>query len=172
MKYYFIICNKNKTHGVGYVIGDYDFDYLSEDQCVEKWEPISFQLLEGGFADFQTNDLGWPMCSIKLKAIIDEFASPIDQIQWLEAELFKQDEIREYYILHLPFRPDILDKQKTIFAGTDAIVKPYFHRTKIGNHQVFSFRGGETRVIVTETIHNEILSTGCTGIDFYSARIT
>jgi hypothetical protein len=110
--------------------------------------------------------LDWPLCSAKLKSIIDTGASPIDHIQWLSAKVISVDGAeREYFILHLPKRVDAIDRQKSIYSG-DFVVRPYFNTLAIDDHQVFSFPGGEFSVIVSEKVKNEILANGCIGIGF------
>ena len=164
--YYYLERVDATSFGVGYTSEDYSFDILSEGKYCNDWNTVPFYLRGGGFADYQTNDLDWPLCSAKLKSIIDTISSPLDHIQWLSAKVISLDGVeREYFILHLPERVDAVDRQKSIRADA-FIIRPYFIIRAIGDHQVFSFPGGEFSVIVSEKVRNAILLNRCVGIDF------
>jgi len=164
--YYYLERIEDPAFGVGYTSKSYSFDTLSEGKYYSDWDIVTFYLRDGGFADYQANDLDWPLCSAKLKAIIDTNTSPLDHIQWLSAKVVSVDGMeREYFILHIPERVDMIDRQKSTYAG-DFVVRPYFNILAIGEHQVFSFPGGEFSVIVSERIKNAVLANGCVGIDF------
>lgn len=170
-RYYFITWVEEEALGIGYAEEGYQFDFLSEGRYYPDWEPVLFTLKDGSYADYQANDLGWPLCSEKLRKIIEQNASLDDSIQWLAARVVGPGgEQRGYYILHLPERLDVLDKKRTLFAEGDVVVKPYFSVEAIGSHRVFSFHGGQFRVVVSAEVRNAILSESCTGIDFYEAR--
>lgn len=168
--YYFLERIDDPAFGVGYTSEDYSFDVISEGNYYDDWDIVSFHLREGGFADYQTNDLDWPLCSTKLKTIIEGIATPFDHIQWLPASVINGNgEEREYYILHLPVRVDALDRRKSTFATDDLVITPYFDIRAITGHEVFSFPGGEFSVIVSEKVRNTIVISGCRGIDFTKA---
>jgi hypothetical protein len=165
--YYSLQRIDDPAFGVGYAPEDYSFDVLSEGKYCNDWRIVPFHLRDGGFADYQMNDLDWPLCSIRLKTIIDKTTSPRDHIQWLPAKVINNDEEeREYFILHLPERVDVIDKQKSIITPDNLVVRPHFNVRAIGDHQVFSYPGGEFSVIVSEAVKGAILSHGCIGIDF------
>ena len=112
--YYYLERIDDPAFGVGYTSESYSFDLLSEGEYYSDWDTVPFYLRDGGFADYQTNDLDWPLCSAKLKAIIETSASPLDRIQWLSAKVISIDRTeREYFILHLPERVDAIDRQKS-----------------------------------------------------------
>ena len=46
------------------------------------WLPISFELKDGEFADYLVNDLNIPLCSSKLKQIIQDIVAKNDSILW------------------------------------------------------------------------------------------
>jgi hypothetical protein len=169
-RYYFMTWVDEEALGIGYAQEGYQFDFLLEGRYYPDWEPVLFTLCDGGYADYQANDLGWPLCSEKLKRTIEQCASPDDSMQWLAARVVGPgSEQRDYHVLHLPERPDVLDKEKTLFAEGGVVVKPYFSVEAIGSHRVFSFRGGQFRVIVSTETRDAILSANCTGLDFYEA---
>ena len=52
-------------------------------------------------------------------------ASREDVLQWLEIRVRSRDEERCYtFVLHFPNPPDVLDKEKTMVAGGNFVVKP------------------------------------------------
>jgi hypothetical protein len=170
-KYYFMHCIEDETLGVGYAEEGYDFDYLKEGQYYEHWMPITFILKNGSCADYQTNDLSWPLCSERLKNIIEQYKSPRDIIQWLQANVVcSKTEQKVYFILHLPEGFNVLNEKKTVFSG-DFPVKPYLNLKAIGEHHVFRYRGSLFRPIVSAEIRDAIIAAGCTGQDFYEARV-
>lgn len=171
-RYYFLDWLEKEKLGVAYAEEGYEFDLLLENRYYSVWTPVTFLLKDGGYADYQANDLGWPLCSDKLKSIIDLYISVNDIIQWLDVQIIASSrESRVYHILHLPQRPDVLDKKRTLFAGQDVIVKPYFRRNVITKYNVVSFYGGGFRVIVSSELRKAISSSNCTGVDFYEARV-
>lgn len=169
--YFFLSYADDEALGVGYAEEGYEFDFLRENQSYKDWKPVTFTLRNGNYADYQANDLGWLLCSERLRAIIQQYASPCDTIQWLSAKVIgPESRQRPYHILHLPEGLDILHKRKTVFAGEVAI-KPYLSLKAIGDHRVFRYRGSLFRPIVIADARDAIVAANCTGVYFYKARV-
>jgi len=165
--YYSLSYVDDDSLGVGCTDDSLSFDLLAERKVEQTWKPIDFILEAGEFADYQPNDLGWSLCSEKLKTIIEQEASPNDFIQWLEARVISNTDKRPYFVLYLPVRFDVLDETKTIYVeGTDFVIKPYFCESKCKPHRVFSYPSAESMVIVSDQVKNAIIQKGCTGIEF------
>lgn len=159
--------------GVGYAPSDCGFDLLGEGKYGEGWETVTFILEDGGFADYQINDMGWPLCSERLKEIIESFRAPEDTLEWLDATVITAGgEARKYYILNLPIRSDVLDRKKTIFAKGGFVVKPYYSLKNINGRRIFSYPSGEFTVIISDEVKNAIASANCTGIDFLKVPVS
>jgi hypothetical protein len=174
MKKFFQLCRNDKDNlfAVAYSDEDTNFDRIGEGIHLANWQPITLSLKGTTFTDYLANDLDWPLCSSKLKKVIDDNISPSDSIQWLDIDIrYQSDQIEKYHILNLPLRPDVLDEQMTLYVD-DFVVKPIFSSNKIGSHKVFSYSSGEFSVIVSEEVKDAIVSTNCTGIIFLQVPIT
>jgi hypothetical protein len=98
--------------------------------------------------------------------LLDRTASREDLIQWLRVIVRKGDQERSYYILHFPSPPDVLNKELTIFAGEDFVVKPVLSAHALRMHRVFSYPKNEgLPLFVAEEVKREIEAVGCTGLD-------
>jgi len=173
-RFYGVTYSEEYSFGVGHAPEGYSFEILAEGIYYPEWVATPFVLNGGPFADYQANNLGWPLCSKKLKTVIEGHASPIDSFQWLEARVIavNEEDVRDYYILHFPERPDVLDKQRTLFAGdSDFVVRPYFSEQAIGTRRVFSYPGRST-IIVSSEVRDAVLAANCTGIDFYKVAVS
>ena len=166
-RYFYLEYAEDEALGVGYALNGTDLFLLAEGQYYDNWRTVTFILRDGEYSDYLANDLGWPLCSRKLRDVLSGSASSVDSIQWLNAQVaHPSGETREYHILHLPMRPDVLDGEKTIYAAKGFVVKPCLRPDAIGNHAVFSYPGTTVHVIVAERVRDAIVSAGCTGIDF------
>jgi len=165
--YYFLESAEDDAIGMATAPENYSFDVLSEGVSYEDWEPVPFTLQDGIFADYQLNDLDWTLCSAKLKSVIDGNAAKDDVIQWLDAMVVDQNgKEARYYILHLPYRPEVLDREKTI-RDDEFIDTPVLDLRLVKNHRVFSYSGAGSRVIVAEEVKTAIERAKCTGMEFW-----
>ena len=165
-KFYKVLFKEHESRGVGYAVGIDGLFFLPDSGVVENWQPLVLQLRDGGFPDYLASDLGCRMCSERLKTILDRNAASSDVTQWLDATVIMYGEERRYYILHFPQPPDILDKTKSIFAGS-FVVKPVLSADLAGPHCVFGYPNcGKLPLIVCERAKRAILASGCSGIEF------
>lgn len=164
--YFRILFDDQGTFGVAYTVVKQRMFTLPDSGLVQDWKPPSLELRKGEFADYLASDLGCRLCSERLRSILQENASPDDELQWLDIEVSRGSERRVYSILHFPNPPDIVSKEGSIFAG-DFVVKPVLLRAAIGNHTVFSYpKAGELMLFVAESVKRAIEAVGCTGIEF------
>jgi len=96
---------------------------LPDSGTVEDWQTLILELVEGDFADYLPSNLGCRLCSKRLKDLLESHASSVDELQWLPVIVREGTEQRPYSILHFPNPPDVLNKEKSIFAR-DFVVKP------------------------------------------------
>lgn len=133
---------------------------------VTEWKTLTLELRDGGYPDYLASNIGSRMCSTRLKDILQSLAAPIDELHWLPIEVTLGTESRPYWILHFPNPPDVLNKERTIFAGC-CVVKPVLAKEVVGNHQVFSYpRAGQLKLFVSEQVKRAIEAAGCTGGHF------
>jgi hypothetical protein len=132
---------------------------------VTGWNKLSLSLTDGDFVDYFASDLGCRLCSRRLKALLQAHASAMDVLQWLPVEVTSGIETKEYFILHFPSPPDILDREKTIFAGT-AVIKPVLSKQKIAGHKVLTYsEGGNLPLFVSDDVKSAIVEAGFTGLN-------
>jgi hypothetical protein len=165
--FYIHYSEENDEFGVGYAPKDMEFDFLDTPKTVHSWKPITLFLKEGEFSDYLANDLGWRLCSEKLMHVIERCRGESDAIVWLP--LYVEDAYgnkKPYFVLHLPDKLDILDKEKTIFVTGEVIVKGVLDSSKVEGRCVFSFPGDMLRLIVAQEVKEIIEQAGCTGIEF------
>lgn len=170
-KIYQMLFNDEGVFGVAESVDNSDLLVLPYDGIVENWHPLRLKITEGEFADYLANDLGGRLCSERLKNVLQQHASPSDELQWLPVEVKGDEENRSYAILHFPKPPDILNKNKSIYAG-DFVVKPVFLKDAISRHHVFAYsKAGHLKLFVSEPVKLAIEAEGCTGIEFSEAPV-
>lgn len=135
-----------------------------DEGIVEAWTPMQFEIENGKFADYQGNDWALPICSPKMRQIIDEHVSSKDVFQWLEAFIKKGDETRTYYILYFPYRMDVLDLENSTMFG-DVLIKPVLDRNKVSDRCIFPVRDRSTTVIC-EKLQKALWASNCTCLTF------
>jgi len=89
-------------------------------------------------------------------------------MQWFDTIIKDiQGESRVYYILHFPEQLNVLDRDRTIFAINDFVVKAVLSYDLISDQNVFTFpSAGRGRFIVSEKVKKNILKEKCTGVSF------
>lgn len=165
-KYYDIVNGGDETLGVAFADREELF-FLPDPGIVKDWEPMTLELRDGEFADFQADNLGCRLCSDRLKRILEEHASPDDDLQWLPVTVRQGRKRRAYWILHFPNPPDIVNKKKSVYdygSLTDLVLL----ESRIGGHQVFSYpTGGQLPLLISEKVKRAIQAARCTGMEFY-----
>ena len=170
-KYYKVLFDDQGSYGVARTTERGELFALSDRRRVEDWKPLALELRDGTFADYLASNLGCRLCSERLRSILHDHASPLDQIQWLNVEVFRGTEKRTYAILHFPSPPDVLNMTMSIVAG-DFVVKPVLSKQAVEGHDVFSFpNGGELPLFVSEPVKRAIVAAGCTGLELSQAPI-
>jgi hypothetical protein len=164
-EYFYLQFLEGPTLGVGYAPPNVECHLPTRGGVVDPWCAIPFALRDGGFADYQANNLGIFLCSSRMHHVISEAISGVDRIQWLEASVSDGKEQRPYFVMHLPERVDVLNKKKSIWAG-DFVVKPVLDLGAIGSHRVFSYPGTAQRVIVSSEVKSAIEAFGLIGMEF------
>lgn len=169
--YYQVLFDEDGVFGVAKTIEKGDLFTLPYSGAVEGWQPLMLDLIEGDFADYLSSNLGCRMCSKRLQDILEAHASSDDMLQWLPVIVRRGVEQRIYSILHFPNPPDILNKDKSIFAG-EFVVKPVISKSAIGSHKVFAYpKAGETKLFVNEQVKIAVEAAGCTGLELSRAAV-
>jgi len=169
--YYKVLFDAKNVFGVARTVEKGGLFTLPYAGVVDGWQPFVLELREGEFADYLSSNLGCRLCSDRLKGILQNGASPDDELQWLPVEVHRGAEKRPYWILHFPNSPDVLNRNKSILAG-DFVVKPVLSTDAIVSHQVFSFpKGGKLPLFVAGPVKRAIEAAGCTGMELSHAPV-
>ena len=128
------------------------------------WLPISFELKDGEFADYLVNDLNIPLCSSKLKQIIQDIVAKNDSILWRPICVNSNGKSIEYYYLKLKkILIDVIDIDKSE-KQNNTIFNPYFIEEKI--EDIFRCDFDLNYLFVSEKLKEAIIQSEITGIGF------
>lgn len=166
MAEYYRISYCEDEGGVAYALDHDDIIYLPYSGLVKDWQPLHFEIRDGGYADYLPSDICQRFCSEKLRLLFDSCKTEYDEIQWLETYIRKDEEERVYYILHFPNPPKkILDKKNTIYAARNHVVKPVLSQEHAAKHAVFTFPTNTVYMFISEEVKAAIEAAGITGIE-------
>jgi hypothetical protein len=147
--------------GVGY--SNLDAGYDADPRT---WEMPLLELRDGVPADYQANDMGWRLCSIKLRQVLDEYLSPHDAF-WLPVIVAWEGAEFDYSVLVPPDRSDLLDQNRSIFADEGRfLVKPVLDSRRVGSDAVFTIGGRTQTLVVRRDLKDAVEHAECTGISF------
>lgn len=166
MTFYAVLYHDADEIGVAYSAADSNLLFLPYSGTVEDWQGLKLSLHDGGFADYQPNDLGCRLCSSRLRDIFDNVKGRKDYFQWLDVILQTAQEERVYYIMHFPDPPDVLDRKSTIFAD-NFVVKPVLKPDRLTGHEVFTYPMNEgLPLIISDKIKAVLERENITGIEY------
>jgi len=170
MDYYLVVYSSNEDEDFGTVTLPRDWDYyiFRSGNYVDEVEIPVLKMSKGRFEDYQSSLL--ILCSEKLKNIVELNKSPDDIIQWFSVKIDSEEYgILNYFILHFPNVPDVLNREKTIFNTYDPeyVIKPHFDLMKVRKYHIFTYYTESVHTwVVSEKMKSEIQKAGITGIDF------
>lgn len=176
MKYYQLTYSDdylNISLGVAYARTDEVFVTPICGEKINNWENIIFDLRDGSFADYLTNDMGVRLVSERFKEIIIKNLTEKDLIQWLSSVVIdKNGDTRNYYILHFPKNFQVIDADKSVI-NNDMIIKAVFKENKIKYHNIFTMPSCAGRVFfVSNIIRDEIIKNKITGVGFGNVKVS
>ncbi|HEY3358695.1 MAG TPA: hypothetical protein VGQ83_35940 [Polyangia bacterium] len=168
MRYYSILFSSSKTFGVARFNTE-ELLFLPADGPVVGWQPLTGTLGRGEESDYLASNLAFRICSARMRAILEELATPADVLQWLPVHVANsRAELREYHVLHFPAPPDVIDRDRSIIMDDDVIVKVLLCAESAARHAVFSYPGGgSTTFLVNGEVKKRLQKAGCTGIQFF-----
>jgi hypothetical protein len=161
--------------GVAYAPEDTDLHLVPiSGEKVITWSSINLDLRDGDFADYLANDLGARLCSLKLKNIIEENLSQIDEVQWLESTVINSSGLeKKYYILHFPVNYEVIDRDKSIIVNEKFIVKGILNYSAVQSRHVFTYPNeAGRRFFINKELKKNIEDNNCTGISFFKIPIS
>jgi hypothetical protein len=164
VKYYRVHLSDDESLGVAKSRSPGLFMLQAEGEVVG-WEPVALDLVEGDFSDYLASNLGVRLCSERMKEVLQRFAGPRDVLQWLPVRVFKGEDERQFFILHLPILDDVLGS-KTLFHE-DVVIKPVLSLRRALGHAVFSYRGSEgVSLFIDERVRKALSEAGCSGAKY------
>jgi len=168
--YYYFHWNREDDGGIAYSSDD-DVEFIEDLEGLTE-VPFEFILRDGPFQDYLLNDLGWPILSQRFKKILEPFLSNED-VRWVTT-IINDINRKQYtgYVLIFNTKRDILDKEKTIFATKDVIVKAVLSMKKINDLDVLIVPDSDFQIIVSEDVKSEIEQSKLTGIEFSKVPCT
>lgn len=164
MKYFKVLFHEFEDLGTGRARSS-ELEFLPDGGQVGNWTPPELDLVDGMFPDYLANDLGYRLCSQKMREVLSASKTDRDELQWLPASVFCGGEARSYWALHFTTPADVLSS-KTVRHG-DMVVKPVFSRAKLNGHAVLTYPGSEgVGWLVDERARAALELAGCTGFEF------
>lgn len=103
------------------------------------WSEPMFELTEGHFSDYLSNDCDWVLCSEKLKQCIETNAINATDITWCSVAVNDGDVVKTYYalLMETPMK-EILDIEKSRKLRDGKIYLPHFVYDKIKDVDIFA----------------------------------
>jgi len=144
---------------------DFELPWFEQAQARREWTPVRLTLCDGGVADAHGGNLTRVVYSELFRRVVDSHKAAEDSIEWMRFEVAADGEIRDFYVPVFPDCPDILHREKSIFAG-DFVVKPVIDARKVGTRQVLAFDPNSDRFFISDRIRQALVSAGCRGIEF------
>jgi len=144
---------------------------------VEDWDSLIYELKDGGYTDYQNENKGMHLCSLKLREILEQQASEYDVFQWLEATVRHEGEERPYYVLHFPEPADVINKEKSKYSKSDGkLIVPRLSRALCEKYNVFTLLNPNSplashRIYIRENVKKAVEAAGCTGMEFQKENL-
>ncbi len=174
-KYFYLSWEEGDKTGIAYALTDgLGYELAAEVKNQNKL-PFEFQLQEGEFQDYLANSLAWPMMSELLKNIIDENITENIEPSWIIAIVNYNKDKTPYYIPYFKTNPDVLDNEKTIFAGdSDFVVKAHLSFNKVHNLSIFPLPDipFTSRIIIAQELKEKIKEQKLTGMVFEEVPVS
>jgi len=126
------------------------------------WLPLVARAEQGDLVDWAPSNLLPRLCSERLRQILDGVS---DALVWLPVNVETPRGQLRYFILHFKEFADVIDPDKTIFAG-GRILKPHLSASKVAQRRIFAIQPLSPSAIVDEGIMQALTEARCTGLEF------
>jgi uncharacterized protein DUF1629 len=172
ISYFCLLWRDDDRSGIAYGIDDPDREEtLFSTDDIHMWSTLVLELRDGEPVDYLPNNLGFPICSLKLKRIVDAEKADVDVIQWLPTRVIADGSDLPYFVLHVVDATDVFDEARSIRISSGALVKPCLNGRKIGRKRMLRGEGILT-LFVSEHIRQAVLAEECTGMEFQPVELT
>jgi hypothetical protein len=166
---YGVILNDDPRLGTAESLEELPLLLLPEEGFVNNWGPFVFELRDGRFGDYLACEISLRLCSQRLRDILQQKASPDDVLQWLDIQIRRGSEERQYFVLHFPEPRDVLDKEHTVYGANErSVIKPAFSKRLCEKYNIFpSPRKGGQGFFIRAQVKEAIEAAKCTGMEFW-----
>jgi hypothetical protein len=147
---------------------------------VEGWTEPRLRLNRSGFSDLQQAAVYYPLCSERLRSVIEREKGPGDAIQWLSASVLSADgrERRPYWFPNFFDPPTVADREKSMSRGgwiSLLVVDPELipsDRSFVGlvPESYGDFTIPRDAMLMRRRTAAGLRKAGCTGIEFRRVR--
>jgi hypothetical protein len=165
--YFYLSPHESPHVGVALATNPAILERLRDPGLQATWRTPSFRLSTGVFADLMPSNASVPLCSERLRALLDSLRDVRDELVWLPADVSNETgDQRRYFLLLAGADPHVLDKARTLWAGGDFVVRAVIDLPAARGHRVFSFEPFSGRVIVAAQVKETLEAQGITGVDY------
>jgi hypothetical protein len=166
---YDIILNSDPRLGFAESLEELPLFLLPEEGFVENWRPLVFELRDRKFGDYVSCEYSLRLCSQRLREILQQNASPHDVLQWLDIQIRRGSEERQYFVLHFPEPRDVLDKEHTVYGTKEgSVIKPAFSRRLCEQYNIFTHsKDPRHGFYIRDHVKKAIEAAKCTGMEFW-----
>ena len=190
MNYYWMSINNDRVSTVAYAPDGLPISHELISKIVNRNSlPFSLELhdvavidkLEKGelsdkFYDYQPNSLAWPVMSEKMRSIIVQHLTGLEQIKWKEVTIDGYTRSKLYYIPVFTSELDTLNVAESIIIPSSGIVlNPCFNREKVKKYAMFhghnKFWNVTTQVYVNEEIKKDLQNSNLKELSFSRINI-
>jgi hypothetical protein len=172
-QYYQVLFDYNATPTIEVVRASQGLDHslIIDGKPIDARTPVRFVMPKGTPVDYQQNDLGWRLCSPRMRGIIDTHKSKIDVVEWIDALITaERSKEQRYFVVHFPspLPLAVLDRRRTVFNPSNPrlVVKPALNHQAVDGHNVFTYEGGFEPWFVSQRVRDALLAAGCEKIEF------
>lgn len=167
---FFEVYSKDDEGGVAFAPTEFLYEYFEKIKDVDQL-PFYLTIEEGAYQDYLSNDLGWPLMSLKLKTCIEKFAAKAPKHKWVKANVLLNDLSVEYFYLVFLEKPNVLDRTKTKIVNDD-YMHGVFSYTKIEGYDFFSHESAfNNNIIISNRLKSEIEETNISGVCLEKADV-
>jgi hypothetical protein len=175
MKYFFVWGRNDPKSAVAYAPEHLEIHSEIKEVKERKGSPV-FTINDGELRDYLPDNIGWQLCSAKIKAIIDAYRLNDDTFEWYPITIKRGDEESQYYALWFPSMPEILDPNETSYLplprGGKYVRRAAFRANILEKMSIAALEENSRRWIVASDVKEAIKQAGCTGISFEEAYVS
>jgi len=119
-----------------------NFELMPPDgEPVKNWTSPSVIVPTGNNWDFLPSSIGARVCSPRLTELLSEYLTVTDYVEWLPIETEGTKRGENWRVLHFSKPMAVLDRSRSKFLSTGALIKPAFDPKLVENLAFFSIPG-------------------------------